>query len=158
MNEMLGNQYFLARRFKDASNQFEKALLIDPENNGIKKKLIICYLQIREIHLALKLFTDLVSENIEILLKQDPKNLDCPCKQMINEIENHPSRLSELERNTILGILWTYCDAFHSKQYFSRLRELDPKNLQYKKIYNKLNNSISQKRKETRNGKERYYS
>ena len=54
MNEMLGNQFFLTRRFKDATTNFEKALVLNPTNDDVKKKLIICYIQQNELKLALR--------------------------------------------------------------------------------------------------------
>ena len=139
---MLGNQYFLARRFKDATNQFEKSLLIDPTNNNVKKKLIICYLQTNEMRMALQIFTDLISNNLEIILNSDSSRDDCPCRQMIFELENFPSKLEEVEKNTALGILWLYCDALNSQKYFYKLLKVDPNNPIYLKITDLLNQSF----------------
>ena len=136
---MLGNQYFLTRRFKEATTQFERTLLLEPQNNTVKKKLIICYIQQKELKLALKLFTDLISEQIEIFLLSDPIKDDCPCIKMIDEIENFPSKLSELEKNIMLGILWLYCDRIKSKEHFNKLLEIDPRNANYQAIVNIIN-------------------
>ena len=142
MNEMLGNQYFLARRYKDATNQFEKALLIDPLNTNVKKKLIICYLQANEISLALKLFGDLISEDISVILNSDPHKDDCPCLKMISELENFHPNLAEDDKDTALGILWLYCDILNSKKYFNKLLSSAPQNTDYQKINRLLNNAL----------------
>jgi tetratricopeptide (TPR) repeat protein len=142
MNEMLGNQYYLARRFKEATSQFEKSLLIEPNNVNVKKKLIICYLQINDIKMSLKIFADLISKDIDVILDSDPRRDDCPCQQMIIEIENFPSNLKEAERKTALGILWLYCDILISHKYFNSLLESEPDNLEYQTITNIINQSF----------------
>ena len=142
MNEMLGNQYFLARRFKDATIQFERALLFDLNNFEVKKKLIVCYIQQKELKLALKQFTDLISKNIEIVLKSDPSKDCCPCLQMISEIENSPNNLTDSEKKTMLGMLWLYCDILESRKYFNSLLEIEPSNTEFQTITNIVNQSI----------------
>lgn len=139
MNEMLGNQYFLTRKFKDATTQFERSLLFTPNNNEVKKKLIVCYIQQKELKLALKLFTDLISENIEVIIKSDPVKDDCPCRQIICDVENPSSKLNESEKNTMLGMLWLYCDVLKSRMYFAKLLKIDPSNKNYQAI-NKIIN------------------
>ena len=139
MNEMLGNQYFLTRRFQDAIDQFEKALIIDPLNKNVKKKLIICYLWANEISLATKIFEDLISEDISVILDSDPNKDCCPCLKMITELENFHSSLTDDEKNTALGILWLYCDVLNSKKYFNKLLTSAPENSAYQKINQLLN-------------------
>jgi len=48
MSEMLGNQYFLARTFDKALVQFEEVIKKEPENEKVKKKLIICYCEVED--------------------------------------------------------------------------------------------------------------
>ena len=156
MNEMLGNQYFLSGRYNEAAAHFEKSLLVDSTNNSLKKKLVICYIQMKDVNMALRLFTNLISENINVVLDSDPTKDDCPCQRLIYEFENSPSNLSENEKSTVLGILWLYCDRYRSQKYFSKLTQIDPKNLFYKKINQTIKNSFSQNIKEKQNGKKRY--
>ncbi len=158
MNEMLGNQYYIARRYKEAVERYEKALLINPANDLIKKKLIICYLQINELRMALSIFSNLISENINILLNSNHERDDCPCRQMIYELENYPSKFSETEKSLALGILWFYCDISTSQKYFNEVIRLEPDNSLFKNISQKINNSFSQHYKESQNGKERHFS
>lgn len=146
MNEMLGNQYFLARRYREATNHFEKTLLLDPTNYKIKKKLVICYLQNKQINLALKLFASLISEKIEIVLNSDINSDDCPCRQMIQEVEQLSSKNSESEKNICLAILWLYCDALTSREYFNKLLVEDPKNIVYRNISDSLNQLFQNKK------------
>ena len=52
MSEMLGNQYFLARTFDKALMQFERVIDKEPENEKVKKKLIICYCEVGKVEKA----------------------------------------------------------------------------------------------------------
>lgn len=143
MNEMLGNQYFITRRFKDATTQFERSLLLAPNNSEVKKKLIVCYIQQNELKLALKLFTDLISDNIEIILISDPVKDECPCQQIICDINNSASKLDESKKNAMLGMLWLYCDVLKSRKYFGKLLENEPSNETYQTINKIINQQYS---------------
>lgn len=145
MNEMLGNQYFLSKRFNEATTQFERALLFNPQNYGVKKKLIVCYIQQKEFRLALKIFSDLISENVGAILNYDSDNVDCSCRDVIKEIENSSSKLNDTERETMLGILWMYCDKVKSQKYFDSLSKREPQNLLYKKVTKIINQSFLNK-------------
>jgi Tfp pilus assembly protein PilF len=50
MNEMLGNQYFMARNYLGAANVFQEVLKEDPSNINARKKLIIAFTQIGKYH------------------------------------------------------------------------------------------------------------
>lgn len=62
MSEMLGNQYFLSRNFSKAKEAYEKVLFSEPQNDFIKKRLIICYTQTGEINKAFDLFFEIVKK------------------------------------------------------------------------------------------------
>ncbi|VAX29001.1 hypothetical protein MNBD_IGNAVI01-3087 [hydrothermal vent metagenome] len=158
MNEMLGNQYYLSERYKEASEQYEKALLINPTNYSIKKKLIICYLQIGDLQMALKIFTSLISENIQVLLNCNLDCENCPCQQKIYELENYPAELSEKEKLEMLGILWLYCDIYNSRKYFSKLKKLEPNDPLFNKISQQINHNLSQNYEEKQNARKRNFS
>ena len=49
MNEMLGNQYFMARNYIGAASAFQDVLKEDPANTNARKKLIISLTQIANI-------------------------------------------------------------------------------------------------------------
>lgn len=139
MNEMLGNQYFITRRFKEAASQFERCLLFDQENDEVKKKLIVCYIQQNESSLALKLFAELITKNIGIVLSSNPAKDACPCLELINQIENFPSKLIKSEKDAMLGMLWLYCDALKSRKLFNKLLQNEPNNIEYQTISRIIN-------------------
>ncbi len=140
MSEMLGNQYFLARKFCEALTELEEALNKDLFNKSIRKKLIICYLKTNRLDKALKLFIQLINEDIDIIINTDPILDDCPCPEIIYELENTLEAEDTNERNIALGILWLYCDLSTSIKYFSKL----PVNDDVRFILNKLNKSCNQ--------------
>lgn len=147
MNEMLGNQYFLAGRYKEASTQFEKALLFDPENNVVKKKLILCLIHENELRLAVKMFAKLVQKNISVLTDNTIKIDNCPCRQIIYEIENGIRNLSDSDKSLALGMLWLYCDIRESKKYFNTLYHIEPENNTYNNINKVINSYFTKKSK-----------
>jgi len=158
MHEMLGNQYFLARKFKEAAGEFEKALLLKPHNSLIKKKLIVCYIKCKDFEIALKVFENLINEDINIVLDSNSEKEDCPCKEIAYDIENSLTDLSEIEKTVSLGMLWLYCDIRKSLSYFQKLSHNNPQNIIYKKVINQISNTLSNNYKENYYGKERYYS
>lgn len=145
---MLGNQYYLSERYKEAAEQYEKALLINPTNYSIKKKLILCYLQTGNLQMALKLFTILISENINILMTCNLECENCPCYKKIYELENYQLEIPEKDKLEMLGILWLYCDIYTSIKYFNKLKKLEPANPLFKKISQRINHTFSQNYKE----------
>lgn len=135
MYEMKGNQYFLARNYKKAAENLEMALQIDPANKGIKRKLIICYVQTGLIDKAVELFISLSKEDISFIINTDPIEDDCPCPELVYDIEarQKAERLS-LQQAQVLGILWLYCDVEVSHSYFQKALEIDPSNSRIKTI------------------------
>ena len=142
MNEMLGNQYFITRRFKDATVQFEIVLSKEPFNNDVKKKLIVCYIQQNKTKIALQHFTELISQNIDVILQSDPIKDDCPCRDLICEIENTHQNLTMTEKFEMLGMLWLYCDIIKSRQYFDKLIAINPKGYHYQTIIKIINQPL----------------
>ncbi|MCZ7601364.1 MAG: tetratricopeptide repeat protein [Melioribacteraceae bacterium] len=134
MNEMLGNQYFIARRFSEACNALEAAYLKNPLNFSIKKKLIICYLQTDQFEKAFQSFYELISDNIEIIMNTDMLKDDCPCPEIIDQTIPELKSNSEAELIIKLGILWLYCDLEKSIHYFEKV----PKTHQYYQSVNKI--------------------
>jgi pentatricopeptide repeat protein len=121
MNEMLGNQYFMVRRYCDALAEFEEVYRKDPSNKPIRRKLIICYIKANRIDSAFELFTKLVEEDLEFIIKTDPIFDDCPCPEIIYELENSIETNNQDEKNLALGMLWLFCDIKNSIKYFSEL-------------------------------------
>jgi pentatricopeptide repeat protein len=128
VNEMLGNQYFMARDYAAAERELAPALTKNPISKPIRRKLIICYTQLGEISKALDMFNELIHQDIEFVIKADEILDDCPCPELLDNKE-HVYLQSESEDNfLILGMLWLYCDIENSIKYFSKALEIDPKN------------------------------
>lgn len=128
MNEMLGNQYFMARNYLGAATVFQNVLKEDPNNVNARKKLIIAYTQIGKYSKAVDLFTNFINENINHILETDPVKDDCPCPELVHSLEH----LTEHGRESFttyetLGILWLYCDLNKSIYYIEKALELKPK-------------------------------
>jgi tetratricopeptide (TPR) repeat protein len=124
---MLGNQYFMARNYRAAQDEFELAIKKDPTLNRLKKKLIICYTQTGKVKQAIDLFIELISEHIELIIDTDPIRDDCPCPDLVEQIEKlKDSHTNSLDYHLILGIVWLYCDVNKSIEYFIKARQLEP--------------------------------
>lgn len=127
MSEMLGNQYFLARNYKQAIPEFEECLKNDPTNKFVRRKIIIGYTQVGEFEKSLMNFHQLVSDDIKFILDADPIRDDCPCAEIIRETKF--SGYNIFETKVIYGILWLYCDISTSLEYFNEAHKLKPNNL-----------------------------
>lgn len=140
MSEMLGNQYFMARRYQSALEEFESVLLSDPSNKQVRKKLIICYLQVGKINQSFDLFVDLISEDINCIVDTDPEIDDCPCPEIVNNLEEifGNSNLSKSDRFKVLGILWLFCDHNKSAAYFLKYLELNNDDVLAAQIYSNI--------------------
>ena len=49
MHEMLASHYFITRKYDMAALELEKAMSDNPASKSIKKKIIICYIQAKQI-------------------------------------------------------------------------------------------------------------
>ncbi|MGD9900199.1 MAG: tetratricopeptide repeat protein [Calditrichaceae bacterium] len=120
MSEMLGNRYFIANKFSRAIPELENALSFQEENDSIKKKLIICYIQVGQIEKALKYFYEILKKDPFIIINTDPYQDDCPCPRLVNEWENifNNQNTYTPDKFLILGMLSLYCDEQKSIEYF----------------------------------------
>lgn len=145
MKEMLGNQFFMARNYPAAQKEFEEVYLTKPGNISVKKKLLICYTQTGKLKEAIKLFCEIINEDLEIILKTDPVKEDCPCPELIEKIERqiHPENES-YELLLILAIIWLYCDEKKSLEYFNKLHEIDPESKVVSSAIQIIRNYISE--------------
>lgn len=141
MHEMLGNQYFLARQYSLAEKELEAALLHNPTSISIKKKLIICHTQTNTIHRALDIFIDAIGQNIHAITDTDPILENCPCPQLVFELENSLLPAEGIERHLVLGMLWLYCDIEMSLKHFLAVSHHDKK-IEY--IVSQLQSTIQQ--------------
>lgn len=142
MHEMLANQYFISRNYIAAAKEIEKALETNPGSKSLRKKLIICYIQLQKINEALFLFIDLITEDIFCILNTDIEKDYCPCPKLIYQHEYDIIKSSPQNKKLILGMLWLYCDINKSTIYFSLQNEEYPRNEVVPKILTKLNQTL----------------
>lgn len=126
MSEMLGNQYFMARKFAASVPEFEEALAKTADNKMIRKKLIICYTQVGQIQRAFQLFHSLIKEDIDIIAKTNVIEDDCPCPELVEKLSVVQVSDSDLENELKLGILWLYCDSNNSLEHFLKAKSSNP--------------------------------
>jgi tetratricopeptide (TPR) repeat protein len=135
MDEMLGNHYFLARNYARAAELLEKVLRVQSENKVLRRKLIICFAQIGQIDKALKIFLSLVKEDIDFIIHTDPVDDDCPCPELIFELErNKSNNIESIDFTLILGMFWLYCNLDKSVEYFQQAVRKDASNVTIKSI------------------------
>ena len=127
MNEMLGNQYFIARNFLAAQHYLEEALIKDPNNKFISRKLIICHAQTGRISESFKLFKNIIETDIEFIVNIDLLDEDCPCPEILKLIESQKElNESSVDYKLMLGIIWLFCDINNSKKYFDEAKKIVP--------------------------------
>lgn len=133
---MLANHYFLSGNYQSALCEYENVLNKNSDNLLVKKRLIICYIQNGLCSNALNLFLDLLRRDANIFIKSNGYQDYCPCYDLIFEFENkQTSGMDNYEVNLSLGILWFYCNANNSIEYFIKAEKLNPNQ-------KKLNNVI----------------
>ena len=146
MSEMLGNQYFLARKYSLAAAELEKALQKDHTSKGIRRKLIICEIQKGNVNRALELFAFLVEDDVAYIINADPIMDDCPCPELVYDMEKQfNDNKSSYEYNLKLAMIWLYCDIKKSLQYFNLSLSINSENLTLKKIINHLTSYLLNK-------------
>ncbi len=139
MSEMLGNQYFMARKFSLAETELIEFISRNESNKPARKKLIICLTQTGKIEKALKIFNKLIEEDIEFIIKTDPIKDDCPCPELVTKLESENKvAYSISELYTVLGMLWLYCDVNDSLKNFELAKIHLPKNSEIDFALNKI--------------------
>jgi len=127
MHEMLGNQYFMARNYLGAATVFQNVLKDEPNNLNAKKKLIISFTQIGKHKKAMEVFMDIIQNNVEYIMNTDPIKDDCPCGELVNNLEMITKRGEKtFTSHQTLGILWLYCDLHQSIDNFEKALVLKP--------------------------------
>ncbi len=126
MSEMLANHYFQNRKFITAAPLLEKALKYS-NDDSLKKKLIICYAETGRISEAFNLFCSLIKTNIKIILDTNTADEDCPCPDLIFQMENSfYSNDLDFINLLQLGMLWLFCDKETSLKYFQKALTIQP--------------------------------
>lgn len=144
MSEMLGNQYFLARKYSLAVPELEQTLLSDPGNIPVTKKLIVSYTQVGKIDESFNLFYHLVIENVESIINTDIILDDCPCPQIVENLQDSASEIVPQDSQILkmLGILWLYCEIEKSKYYFQEYLKIKGNDCRVKSILKILDEFI----------------
>lgn len=143
MSEMLGNHYFLARKYLLATKELEEALKKQPQNKAIRRKLVICNAQCGELDRALELFISLIEEDIEFITESDPLFDDCPCPELVYDLESQIDSYKNLATSNLkLGIFWLYCDISKSIHYFNEYKKIKPDNPLVTKVLSILNSYL----------------
>ena len=143
MSEMLGNHYFLVRNFISAKSIYESLLVKDPTNKSIKKKLTVCYITTGEIDKALNLFLSQIKDDIDFVINTDIHSEDCPCPELISQIENEEKLFkNEIEKTTALGMLWLYCSIEKSIDFFKKVEVKNSDDERIKEINSILINKL----------------
>jgi len=146
MSEMLGNQYFMARDYAAALKEFEKISDSLEVPIQVKKKLIVCYTQTRRFKDATKLFIEVISSNINVILETDSEKDDCPCPELIASVENiQPPNSTLLEYKIMMGIIWLYCDYRQSLKWFEDAGKLAPSDSSISTITEIIKNHFREK-------------
>ncbi len=144
MSEMLGNQYFMVRKYFDAKTEYENELIKYPANKSILKKLIICLTQTGEVQKALDHFYKLAITDIEYIIDTDPVRDDCPCVELIEQLKKSIGNYKNVfDEQVINGILWGYCDITNSIQHFEKAALIDRSNRKITEIIDVMNQYIS---------------
>ncbi len=140
---MLANQYFLVRNFIPAKSIYENILEKDTTNKSIKKKLTVCYITTGEIDKALDLFLTQIKDDIDFLLNTDVQSEDCPCPELISQVENEEIKfIDEIEKITALGMLWLHCSLEKSIDFFKQVKMKSPDDKRIKEINSILINKL----------------
>lgn len=119
---MLGNHYFLVNRFHEAIQELEKALSVDKSNLAICRKLIICYIKTAQLDKAMNLFLNFLNKDYSLLKLTRKEINNCPCAEIIYELENSNPYENEEKKLLSLGILWFLLDTENSIMYFSKIK------------------------------------
>jgi len=144
MNEMLGNQYFMARNYIAAASVFQEVLKEDPSNINARKKLIIAFTQIGKYTKAVDLFSSFITQNIDNIIETDPIKDDCPCPELVHNLEHLTQHGDEsFTTYEVLGILWLYCDINKSIECFKKALEIKPKDEKVNAILVILNKRLT---------------
>lgn len=134
MVEMLGNQFFMIRDYRNAAEVYEKVLQ-NSNSKEVRKKIIICYIQLGKINEALKTFSTLIEEDITVIVNTNLADDDCPCPQLVYDFETEfKGKKISLDYFLVLGMLWLYCDMGRSLFYFNEAQKQSPNNFEIKKI------------------------
>ncbi len=146
MCEMLGNQYFLARRYGDAIAVFEKVMEKNTGNKAVRRKLVICYAQTGQVRKAFDIFISLAEDDMDYIINTDPVGDDCPCPELVTHYEELLKTFThDADLLLKLGMLWLYCNPDRSLYYFRKAKEEDAENGKIQHVLSLLLSHLSSK-------------
>lgn len=147
MSEMLGNQYFLSRNYQLAASVYSKVHEAHPDNFSVTKRMIICFTQTGEIEKAFKYFYELVNADINLITNTDPVADDCPCPELTEKFGKVlPYEDNSKDLKLLLGILWLYCDANRSLQFFEQLASDNQNDTRFRNIVQIIKKHLNNKK------------
>ncbi len=134
----------MVRNFLSAVNEFEIAMKEHPNNDKIKKKLIVSYTQVGKVQKALDLFYFISQKDLSIIFNTDVIQDDCPCPELIPLIETK-EKLNEnsFDFYITLAILWAFCDKYKSYEYFKKAKSISSKNEKLDSIMSSFNDHFN---------------
>ncbi|HMN48888.1 MAG TPA: hypothetical protein PKD67_07135 [Ignavibacteriaceae bacterium] len=145
MSEMLGNHYFQLKNYLLAEHTYEKLSSKELSEPKILKRLIICYTQTYKLEKALKLFLQLIENDINTIIRTKQDEEFCPCNELISQIEKGDFKYeNKFQTYIALGILWMYCNYKTSLTYFKMAINEVPANLLIKKAITVIENYSNQ--------------
>lgn len=145
MSEMLGNQYFLSRNFSKAKEAYEKVLEAEPQNEFIKKRLVICYTQTGEISKAFDVFYEILKRDIDQITNTDIVADDCPCPELVSKYGNiKPNDECSWDSRLMLGMLWLFCNIEKSLEFFDSLSSEENSDMRISEVRNLIKEKLNQ--------------
>jgi tetratricopeptide (TPR) repeat protein len=129
MSEMLGNQYFMTRNYKEAVRELEAVYLKDSKNKSVQRKLIIAYTQIGKLMKALELFILLVNEDVNFIINAEPIFEDSPHQEIKKQLKSSPKESVSPDVNIYNAILWLYYNPEISIEFLEKVSLDFPENI-----------------------------
>ncbi len=124
MDRMLGNQYFLARKFKEAIPHFEKVLVKSPGDSAVFKNLIFCLVVTEELDKAVAQMIMALHHSPEFLVELSAATDTNPYQEVFLErFTKPPATLSGGNYALAMGILSLYCHAELAVSYFHEAKK-----------------------------------
>lgn len=119
MSEMLGNYFFLFQRYSDALLEYKNTLEESNIDSSLGIKYFICLLKLHRYNEALEFF-DRITANFHS--KYNSNSIEAAIiTNLIDEIENSNLLIKSVEKNYLLGILWSFCDKQKAIRYFQKI-------------------------------------
>jgi tetratricopeptide (TPR) repeat protein len=129
MEKMLGNQYFMARNFKEAFQYLARAHARAPGDIAVLRNLVICEVVVGRLPGALNHLLALLHAAPQVLHEGCLDVDGCPCPDILTQWSIHPpNELSQSAYLLSMGILALFCDRELAKAYLRQAQRLDPGN------------------------------